>query len=146
MDSFLLFFPLSLSANIMCEALLAFDFGCTILEPKYLTAYLADGRVWISLLNEQEMEDERQAGSLDVTIPEGSLTLAVVDVSRRENSDLFAIFLAERLISKYQGSVDWNGIHYWEELYQGLQRWREDHPETRVSLANVADSKSGAKG
>jgi hypothetical protein len=66
MDSFFLFFPLFLSANIMCEALLAFDFGCTILEPEYLTAYLADGRVWISLLNEQEIKDERHAGSLDM--------------------------------------------------------------------------------
>ncbi len=50
----------------MWEALLAFDFGCTILEPEYLTAYLADGRVWISLLNEQEIKDERHAGSLDM--------------------------------------------------------------------------------
>jgi hypothetical protein len=139
MDSFQLFFPLSLSANVMCEALLAFDFGCTILEPRYITAYLADGRVWISLLNEQELNDERSEGCDDMAIPEGTLTMAIIEVSRKENSDIFAIFLAECLILKYEGSVDWNGISHWEELYQGLQRWRKDHPEARVHFPKIAD-------
>jgi hypothetical protein len=137
MDSFHLFFPLSLSANVMFEALLAFDFGCTILEPSHITAHLADGRVWISLLNEQELNDERSGGCEDVTIPDGTLTMAVVEVSRKGNSDLFAIFLAERLILKYEGSINWNGISHWEELYEDLQRWRKDHPEASAHHSKV---------
>jgi hypothetical protein len=146
MDSFFLFFPVPLSDEAMHQALLAFDFGSTILEPNYITAHMADARVWISLLNEQEIRDERSTEYSNTAIPESTLTMADIEVSRKENSDLFAIFLAERLILKYEGSVDWNGIPHWEQLYKGLQRWRRDHPEVRVRPPQTADSHRDTQG
>lgn len=134
MDSFFLFFPSPVSATAMPEALISFDFACTILEPNYVTAYLTDGRVWISILNEQEVSKEED----DLPeIPKGTLTTAIVDVSNKGNSDVFAIFLAERLVLKYGGNINWNGIAHWEQLYEGLQRWRKEHPEGRPIIPQL---------
>jgi len=136
MDSFLLFFPLSLSGNAIHEALLTFDFGCTILKPNYITAHLGDARVYISLLDDQEVTDEIHCG---LTIPGGTLTVADVEVSRKNDSDLFAVFLAERLIRRYGGSVDWNGISHWKQLYEGLQRWRNENSKVRINPTQRTD-------
>jgi hypothetical protein len=139
MDSFVLFFPLSLSGNAIHEALLSFDFGCTLLEPNYMTAHLGDARVYITLSNEQEINDQRSKDDCGFTIPNGTLTMADVEVRKNSNSDVFAIFLAERLILTYGGSVDWNGISHWEQLYEGLQRWRKEHPKVSIHPIQSTD-------
>ena len=119
MDSFYLYFRVELSTELLAQELAIDGAQTYVRDSQELHISKGLAYLWINRYNKTQSawdeffeEEEKWPFAKELVA-----TLVAVLVRRNKESDLLAIKVAHHLVQRFAGVIAWNGISYWERLY-----------------------------